>query len=50
MGAYFYQVKKQTYQERIKKIAADIECIDSFNRCAIDHVKVLLRDNKAAAV
>ena len=31
-------------------IVADIDCRDSFNKCVTDHLKLLLRDNRTAAV
>ena len=50
VGAYKLQSKKSRPEVFIKKIAADIDYIDSFNRCVIDHLKLLLRDNKTIVV
>ena len=45
VGAYKLPSKKSRLEAFIKKIAADIYCTDSFTRCVIDHLKLLLRDN-----
>ena len=50
VGAYKLPSKKSRLEAFIKKIAADIDYTDSFNRCVIDHLKLLLRDKKTAAV
>lgn len=37
IGAYKLPFKKNRLETIIKKIAADVDCTDSFNRCVIDH-------------
>ena len=50
VGAYKLPSKESRLEAFIKKIAADIDYTDSFNRCVIDHLKFLLIDNKTVAV
>ena len=50
VGAYNIPSKKSRLDAFIKKIAPDIDYIDSFNRCVVDYLKLLLRDNKTTAV
>ena len=50
VGAYKLPSKKNRLEVFIKKVAAVIDNTDSFNRCAIDHLKLLIRDNKTTAV
>ena len=38
--------KKSRFQTFIGKTAADIEYTESFNRCEIEHLKLLHRNNK----
>ena len=50
VGAYKLPSNKSRLEAFIKKIAANMDYTDSFNRCVIDHLKRLLRDNQTAAV
>ena len=48
--AIFLPSKKRRLEAFIRKIAADVDYTGNFNRCVIEHLKLLLRNNKKEAV
>ena len=48
--AIFLPSKKRRLEAFIRKIAADVDYTETFNRCVIEHLKLLLRNNKKEAV